>query len=127
MSSDALENTGSTAVVADPDMAIIDRIRNGEAGLYEVLIRRHNQRLYRVARAFLRDSAEIEDVMQDAYLKAFSALPDFQGRSLFSTWLTRVLINCALARLRTTSRTAKFHSMPWMRRPRRRAGTLRWR
>jgi RNA polymerase sigma factor (sigma-70 family) len=108
MSSDTSEHALSAAVVPDPDGVIIERIRNGEVRLYEVLIRRHNQRLYRVARAFLGDSGEIEDVMQDTYLKAYAALSNFQGRSLFSTWLTRVLINCALVRLRASSRHAEI-------------------
>lgn len=91
---------------ADPDAAIVERIRGGETSLYEVLIRRYNQRLFRIARSFLHDDAEVEDVMQEAYLKAFTALPRFQGRALFSTWLTRILINCALAYLRHRSRQA---------------------
>ncbi|HVP18133.1 MAG TPA: RNA polymerase sigma factor [Spirochaetia bacterium] len=88
----------------DPDAAILERIRDGQTGLYEVLIKRYNQRLYRVARAILHDDTSVEDVMQEAYLKAFTALPRFQGKALFSTWLTRILINCALAHLRATAR-----------------------
>ncbi|MGA2763988.1 MAG: RNA polymerase sigma factor [Spirochaetia bacterium] len=89
---------------ADPDAAVVERIRAGETRLYEVLIRRYNQRLYRVARSLLHEDAAVDDVMQEAYLKAFTALPRFQGRALFSTWLTRILINCALAHLRSRSR-----------------------
>ncbi len=92
---------------ADPDGAIVERIRGGETDLYEILIRRYNQRLYRVARAFLHDDAGVEDVMQEAYLKAFTGLARFQGRSTFSTWLTRILINCALAYLRGRTRRAE--------------------
>ncbi len=88
----------------DPDVEIVERIRAGETHLYEILIRRYNQRLYRVARAILHDDAGVEDVMQDAYLKAFIALSRFQGRALFSTWLTRILINCALGYVRSRSR-----------------------
>ena len=89
---------------ADPDAAVVERIRAGETRLYEVLIKRYNQRLYRVARSLLHEDAAVDDVMQEAYLKAFTALPRFQGRALFSTWLTRILINCALAHLRSRSR-----------------------
>ena len=66
---------------ADPDAAVVERIRAGETRLYEVLIRRYNQRLYRVARSLLHEDAEVDDVMQEAYLKAFTALPRFQGKS----------------------------------------------
>lgn len=90
--------------VDDPDDAIVERVRNGETELFEILIRRHNQRLYRLARAFLREDAGVEDVMQEAYLKAFAGLTRFQGEARFSTWLTRILINCALAHIRTRSR-----------------------
>jgi RNA polymerase sigma factor (sigma-70 family) len=90
--------------VDDPDAGLVSRIIGGETRLYEVLIRRYNQRLYRVARAFLHEDAGVEDVMQEAYLKAFAALPQFQGRALFSTWLTRILVNCALAYLRSRAR-----------------------
>jgi len=90
----------------EPDLAIVDRIRRGETHLYEVLIRRYNQRLYRIARSFVNDDAEAQDVMQEAYIKAYTALPRFQGRALFSTWLTRILINCALGHLRSRARLA---------------------
>jgi RNA polymerase sigma factor (sigma-70 family) len=96
---------GNAAVrVDDPDAALVERIVQGETRLYEELIRRYNQRLYRVARAFLHEDAGVEDVMQEAYLKAFAALPRFQGKALFSTWLTRILINCALSYLRSRKR-----------------------
>ncbi len=88
----------------DPDRPIVELIRAGHTSLYEVLIRRYNQRLYRVARAFIHDEEAIEDIMQEAYIRAFTALPRFQGRARFSTWLTRILINCALAWLRSRSR-----------------------
>ena len=90
--------------VDDPDAALVERIIRGETRLYEEIIRRYNQRLYRVARAFLHEDAGVEDVMQEAYLKAFAALPRFQGKALFSTWLTRILINCSLAYLRSRGR-----------------------
>ena len=104
MSSDADPPRVDPGRAADPDGPIVERIRGGETALYEVLVRRYNQRLYRVARAFLHDDSEAEDVMQEAYLKAFEALPRFEGRARFSTWLTRILINCALAHLRRPSR-----------------------
>ena len=63
-------------------------------------MRRYNQRLYRVARAILRDDSEAEDVMQDAYVRAFQHLDQFAGRAPFSAWLTRIAVHEALGRLR---------------------------
>ena len=82
------------------DEEAVARIRSGETGLFELLMRRHNQRVYRAARAILRDDAEAEDVMQDAYVRAFCHLAEFEGRSRFSTWLTRIAVHEALARIR---------------------------
>src|SRR5512146_2436474 len=86
------------------DEQVVERVVQGETALFEVLMRRHNQRLYRVARAILRDDAEAEDVMQDAYVRAFQHLAQFAARAKFSTWLTRIAVNEALARLRRRSR-----------------------
>lgn len=86
------------------DEAIVERVRAGEHELYEILIRRHNQRLYRVARSILRDDAEAEDVMQDAYVRAYSHLHQFEGRASFTTWLTKIAVYEALARARRNGR-----------------------
>src|SRR5688572_214463 len=67
-------------------------------------MRRYNERIYRVTRSMLRDDAEAEDVMQQAYVNAYANLRQFNGRALFSTWLTRIAINEALARLRRRGR-----------------------
>jgi RNA polymerase sigma-70 factor (ECF subfamily) len=72
--------------------------------MFEVLMRRYNQRLYRAARAILRDDAEAEDAVQQAYLNAYRHLNQFQRRAQFSTWLTRVAVNEALARRRRGGR-----------------------
>ncbi len=82
------------------DDEIVARVRAGDAALFEVLIRRHNARLYRAVRSVLRDEAEVEDVMQQAYLRAYAALGEFEGLSSFSTWLLRIGFNEALQRLR---------------------------
>lgn len=82
------------------DEQVVDRVRGGETALYEILVRRYNQRMYRIARAILRDDTEAEDVMQDAYVRAYQNLHQFEGRSPFSTWLTRIAVHEALARLR---------------------------
>lgn len=91
------------------DEEIVRRILSGEQPLFEVIMRRYNQRLYRTARAVLRDEAEAEDVMQDAYVRAYSHLRDFRGETAsFGGWLTRIAVNEALARLRRRKRTESF-------------------
>jgi RNA polymerase sigma-70 factor (ECF subfamily) len=70
-------------------------------------MRRYNRRLYRVARSVLRDDAEAEDALQDAYLQAYRALPAFRGESALGTWLTRIVVNAALMRQRKTGRRAE--------------------
>ena len=62
------------------DEEIVARVRCGETALFEVIMRRYNQRLYRAARAILRDDAEAEDVLQEAYVRAFTHLDQFAGR-----------------------------------------------
>jgi RNA polymerase sigma-70 factor (ECF subfamily) len=81
------------------DQHVIEQIRAGNTALYEIIMRRYNQRLYRVARAILREDAEAEDVMQDAYVRAYQHLDQFAGHSSFATWLTRIAIHEALRRL----------------------------
>jgi RNA polymerase sigma-70 factor, ECF subfamily len=86
------------------DEEVVQRIRAGETSLFEVVMRRYNQRLYRVARAILRDDAEAEDVMQQAYVNAYQHLDQFAHRSTFSTWLTKIAVHEALARARRRGR-----------------------
>jgi RNA polymerase sigma-70 factor (ECF subfamily) len=80
------------------DEEIVGRILDGEKEMYEIIIRRHNQRLFRISRAYTNDSNEAEDIVQQAYINAYEHLPSYQGRSKFSTWLTRILMNEALRR-----------------------------
>jgi RNA polymerase sigma-70 factor (ECF subfamily) len=82
------------------DAEVVDRVRRGETALFEILMRRHNQRVYRIARAVVKDEAEAEDVMQQAYINAFVHLKQFEDRSQFSTWLTRITLYEALSRRR---------------------------
>jgi RNA polymerase sigma-70 factor (ECF subfamily) len=86
------------------DEQVVSRILSGQTALFEVLMRRHNERIYRAARAILRDESEAEDVMQQAYVNAYSHLRQFDGQSKFSTWLTRIAIHEALARVRRRGR-----------------------
>jgi RNA polymerase sigma-70 factor (ECF subfamily) len=82
------------------DEQIVARVLDGETQLFELIMRRYNRRIYRAARAILRDDSEAEDVMQDAYVRAYAHLREFEGRALFSTWLTRIAVHEALARVR---------------------------
>jgi RNA polymerase sigma-70 factor (ECF subfamily) len=82
------------------DEELVSNIRDGNTALYEILMRRYNQRLYRIARTILRNDAEAEDVMQEAYVRAYQHLGDFAGEAKFSTWLTKIAVYEALARLR---------------------------
>jgi RNA polymerase sigma-70 factor, ECF subfamily len=87
-----------------PDEEVVARVLAGETGMFEIVMRRHNQRLYRVARAILRNDGEAEDVMQDAYVRAYEHLGQFAGRAKFSTWLTRIAVHEAFARQRRGNR-----------------------
>lgn len=78
------------------DEAIVERVRGGDIALYEILVRRHNQRLYRTIRAILRDDRDVEDVMQQAYVDAYTHLDQFRGAARFATWLTRIAVNRAI-------------------------------
>lgn len=82
------------------DNEIIRRVVAGETSLFELIMRRHNQRIYRTVRAIVRDESEAEDVMQQAYINAYVHLGQFEERASFSTWLTRIAINEAFARVR---------------------------
>ena len=86
------------------DEEVVARVRAGDTALFEVLMRRYNQRLYRVARSVLGNDSEAEDVMQETYVRAYAHLDQFAGRSAFSTWLTKIAVYEALARARRSSR-----------------------
>jgi RNA polymerase sigma-70 factor (ECF subfamily) len=88
------------------DEEIVSRVLDGETPLFEVLMRRHNERVYRAARAILRDDREAEDVMQEAYVNAYTHLAQFDRRARFSTWLTKIAVYEALARARRRGRYA---------------------
>src|SRR5512145_642320 len=88
----------SLAAPALSDEEVIARVLSGEVALFEMIMRRYNQRLFRTLRAFVPDDAEAEDVLQEAYVRAYRDLAQFEGRARFSTWLTRIAIHEALAR-----------------------------
>jgi RNA polymerase sigma-70 factor (ECF subfamily) len=93
----------STPAAID-DLSIVSRIRAGDRAAFELLMRRHNRRLYRLARATLRDDAEAEDALQDAYLSAYRSIGQFRGDAALVTWLSRLVLNECFARLRRTAR-----------------------
>ncbi len=84
----------------DSDQDIVARVVAGETLLFELLMRRHNQRVYRTIRAIIGSDDDVEDVMQQTYLNAFRHLSSFAGQARFSTWLTSIAVNEALARRR---------------------------
>jgi RNA polymerase sigma-70 factor (ECF subfamily) len=86
------------------DEDVVARVRGGDTPVFEILMRRYNQRLFRAARSILRDDAEAEDAVQQAYLAAYTHLEQFAGTARFSTWLTRIVIREALGRLRSRKR-----------------------
>ena len=97
---------------AMPDEEVVARVLAGETALFEVLMRRHNQRVYRAARAILRDQREAEDVMQEAYVNAYAHLSQFDGRAQFSTWLVKIAVYEALARVRRQRRYEPLDDAP---------------
>src|SRR5213078_489605 len=79
------------------DEEVVRRVLAGERQLFEVLMRRYNRRLYRVARGIVGDNDEAEDVVQDAYVRAFHHLDQFAEKARFATWLTRIAVYEAMA------------------------------
>jgi RNA polymerase sigma-70 factor (ECF subfamily) len=104
------ESTTATPVVlsklSDPELA--QRIASGDQIAFELLMRRHNQMLYRTARSILKDDAEAEDAVQDAYLRAYRGMSGFRGDAKLSTWLVRIVVNEAISRGRKRSRSAEI-------------------
>jgi RNA polymerase sigma-70 factor (ECF subfamily) len=86
------------------DLEAVARVLDGNREMFEVIVRRYNTQLYRVGMAYLRNHAQTEDAMQNAYLKAFLNLQRFRGSAAFGTWLTRIMINECLMTLRTRKR-----------------------
>src|SRR5690606_33461756 len=86
------------------DQQIITEILKGDHNRYGVLMQKYNRRLYRVCKGFLRSEDEIEDIMQDTYIKGFVNLKQFVGRSSFGTWITRILINESLMKIRVNGK-----------------------
>ena len=95
-----LKSLSADPLPAITDQQAIQEVIGGHREMFEVIVRRYNQQLYRVGQAYLKSHDLTEDAMQNAYLKAFLNLPDFHGTAAFSTWLTRIMINECLMLLR---------------------------
>lgn len=95
---------GHASGLTDADAELVRRINAGDLATFELLMRRHNRRLYRLARATLRNDADAEDALQDAYLKAFRALAQFRGDAALATWLSRLVLNECFGRMRRAAR-----------------------
>jgi RNA polymerase sigma-70 factor (ECF subfamily) len=109
MSLPALQSADVPATLSDEE--VVARVLAGDTSMFEILMRRYNQRLFRVARGILADDAEAEDVMQEAYVRAFRELAGFRGEARFSTWLTRIACHEALARARKRRRLVPLAPM----------------
>ncbi|MER8805986.1 RNA polymerase sigma factor [Mesorhizobium australicum] len=94
------------------DVLLVHRALAREPDAFRVIMKVHNQRLYRIARGILRNDAEAEDVVQEAYVNAFASLAAFRGQSTLATWLSRIVINEALGRLRKRRRTVEMPADP---------------
>ncbi|MBM6581574.1 RNA polymerase sigma factor [Microvirga sp. BT689] len=90
------------------DEMLVERARSRDEAAVQLIMQRHNRRLYRVARSVLNDDTEAEDVVQDTYFRAFTHLDGFRGDAQLSTWLTRIALNEALGRLRRRRTTVSL-------------------
>ena len=96
------------ATLEQSDEEVIQQVLAGNTGMFELLMRRYNERIYRAVRSIVRNEQEAEDVMQQAYVNAFTHLGQFNGLARFSTWLTKIAINESLARVRRQGRYEPF-------------------
>ena len=94
------------------DLLLVQRSLARDAGAFRTIIKTYNQRLYRIARGILRNDAEAEDVVQEAYVRAFASLAAFRGDASLATWLSRIVINEALGRLRKRRRIVAMAENP---------------
>ena len=96
---------------ATAEMQVTRRIAHGDTRAFAALMRRHSRMLFRAARAILRDDAEAEDALQEAWLRAYRAIGTFRGEARLSTWLVRIAANEALARRRKAVRGPEMLSL----------------
>src|SRR5689334_18025566 len=91
-----------------PDTELVKRVAAQDHEAFRVLMRRHNQMLYRAARSILKNEGEAEDAVQEAYLQAYRAMGDFRGDAKVSTWLVRIVVNESITRLHKQTRRAEI-------------------
>ena len=96
--------TGPAQTLQDSEAMLIERLKRQEAAACEELVRTQSGRLLSVARRILRNEEDARDVVQEGFMSAFRALPDFNGQSRLSTWLHRIIVNAALMKIRTRGR-----------------------
>ncbi|TJW17436.1 MAG: RNA polymerase sigma factor [Mesorhizobium sp.] len=101
-----------TAAAASGDMQLVRRALARDGDAFRTIIKTHNQRLYRIARGVVRNDSEAEDIVQEAYVRAFAHLDTFRGESSLATWLSRIVLNEALGRLRKRRRTVAMPENP---------------
>ena len=89
------------------DVELARQVGTGDPAAFTVMMRRHNQSLYRAARSILKDDAEAEDAVQEAYLLAYRAMPGFRGEAKLSSWLVKIVVNESIARARKRTRRAE--------------------
>jgi RNA polymerase sigma factor (sigma-70 family) len=97
-----------------PDTQVIANILAGDKNLFEVIIRRYNQRLFRIGMSFLNDASRTEDAMQNAYIKAYEHLDSFENKASFATWLTRIMLNECLAQKKKDQRINRIQQAETM-------------
>jgi RNA polymerase sigma factor (sigma-70 family) len=97
--------SATEADLGPADHAVISEVNGGNREMFEVIVRRYNQRLYRIGMAYLHHHVQAEEAMQDSYIKAFLHLRRFNGQAAFSTWLIRIMINECLMLLRQRRRS----------------------
>jgi RNA polymerase sigma-70 factor (ECF subfamily) len=100
MSRDSAHLRRPAAPLPADEAALVALAVTRDEGAIRTLMRRYNRRLYRIARSVLRDDAEAEDALQQAYIRAFTHLSDFRGEARFSTWMSRIVLNEAIGRQR---------------------------
>lgn len=104
-------------IVSPGDFDLVQRAIARDGDAFRFIMQRYNQRLYRLARSILRNDAEAEDAVQEAYVRAFTHLDSFRGDSSLATWLSRITINEALGRLRTQRPTVDIATFEAQRTP----------
>jgi RNA polymerase sigma-70 factor (ECF subfamily) len=101
-------DNGPPGRAAISDEEIVRRVLEGDLALFELIMRRYNQRMFRIVRSMLGEDDESEDVVQDAYVRAYEKLAQFEGRSSFATWLTKIAVYEANARRQKRRRMRLF-------------------